>query len=125
MPLPRPKSVVTAKPWQTVEMEGSSVVKLIEVLNRTINSLSSGTVTPSEPKLSTVLNEYILLLKTLEEEAERSNDGAAVPMELLKALDEGMHPDTLLHNKLKEWKARVQQLELKLSTLKSLGKGIE
>lgn len=98
-------------------MEGT-LTRIVDVLTRTNNALI-GMSSPSDPKPSQLLNEYIALLKTLEEESVSMRD-VMVPVELIKAIDEQTHPDTLLLQKLKDWKAREQQYDLKVNTLRSM-----
>lgn len=96
----------------------STLTRLLDTLNRAI-VCATGTG-PVEPKLSVILNEYIQLLNLIEQQANSVAD-MHVPIEILQGLDANLHPDVILHSKLKEWKAREQQHKLKLATLKSLG----
>ena len=98
-------------------MEGT-LAKIVDVLTKTNNALI-GMSTPTDPKPSVLLNEYISLLKAVEEESVAFRD-ISVPVDVIKAVDDQVHPDTLLLSKLKDWKAREQQYDLKVSTLRSL-----
>lgn len=98
-------------------MDGT-LAKIVDTLTKA-NAALVGTTSPTDPKPSQLLNEYIGLLKTLEEECE-SVRNVQLPVQVLQSIDDQVHPDTLLLNRLKEWRAREQQYELKLCTLKSL-----
>ena len=102
-------------------MDGT-LSKIVDTLTKA-NAALLGATSSSDSKPSQLFNEYIGLLKTLEEESE-SVRNVQVPVGVIKSIDEQVHPDTLLLNKLKEWRAREQQYELKVNTLKSLAERI-
>ena len=94
------------------------LVSIIELLNRALDNLTN--VNANIP-LSQLLNEYMEKVKKLERDAQTSLADILVPYEVLKAFDDNKHPDKLLHEKLKSWRAANKQHDLKLSTLQSLG----